>query len=122
MLCETAPDDCVWSTSPGWFMSKLRFTTQAAIATNPTAASASRGGVRRPMVALGVVAGQLATDPAETSIRWTRESESWPQNSREDPDLAVSVTSGRHGAPGNARERTLSSIDASAVWVQWRRD
>src|SRR6266478_2663908 len=76
--------------------------------------------------------GQLATDPtpggflrragAETSPRVTRASASRPQNSSEAPDLEVNVPSGRQGAPGTARERTRTSIDATAVWTQCRSD
>src|SRR3989441_13361055 len=109
-------------------ISKLRFTTHAASAARQTAASANRRTIRRPMLLPSE--GQLATDPApdgflrragaETSPRVTRASASRPQNSSEAPDLEVNVPSGRQGAPGTARERTRTSIDATAVWTQCR--
>src|SRR6185369_195572 len=74
---------------------------------------------------------QLATDPsavrfagkevAGTSSRETLGSPARPQNSREAPDLEVSVPSARQGAPTNARERTRTSMEATALWTQWRR-
>src|SRR2546427_7151398 len=86
--------------------------------------------MRRPMLLPSE--RQLATDPApgrflrrpgaEPSPRVTRASASRPQNSSEAPDLEVNLPSGRQGAPGTARERTRTSIDATAVWTQCRTD
>src|SRR6267378_2937090 len=96
-------------------MSKLRFTTQAASA---IAASASRAEARRLICSpLNLRASachrsrgkQYPVDPAVPFLATELEDE---------PEAALKVASGRQGAPGNARERTRTSIEAIAVWVQ----